>query len=258
MNADRTHLVLIPAFNPGPRLAATVGEALAAWNPVWVVSDGSTDGSERALAESRPPAAGVRLIRRERNGGKGAAVLTGAREALQAGFSHALVMDADGQHPADRIGAFMEASRRAPGALILGRPEFGEEAPWIRCQGRKLSIGLVRAEILGAGIDDPLFGFRVYPLAALVRALESTGGARRYDFDPEIAVRLAWAGVPVANLGARCRYFSAAEGGVSHFHYIRDNLRMVWLHTRLLTELILFRWPAALRARRLRLADSCS
>ena len=255
MTPDPTHLVLIPSFNPGARLRGTVQEALAAWSPVWVVSDGSTDGSDAALpaGELGP---GFRLLRRTENGGKGAAVLTGAREALAAGYTHALVMDADGQHPADRIADFMAASLRAPAALVLGRPEFGAEAPWIRCQGRKLSIALVHAETLGAGVDDPLFGFRVYPLAELVRALESTGGARRYDFDPEIAVRLVWAGVPPVNLGARCRYFSAAEGGISHFHYIRDNVRMVWLHTRLLTELILLRWPAALRARARRRASA--
>jgi glycosyltransferase involved in cell wall biosynthesis len=249
MDPDRTHLVLIPSYNPGRRLASTVAEALEAWNPVWVISDGSTDGSDRALAESHGDSA-LRILPRAQNGGKGAAVLTGAEEALRAGFTHALVMDADGQHPADRIADFMKASKEAPDAMILGRPEFGPDAPWVRRNGRKLSVALVAFELFGRSVHDPLFGFRVYPLAPLVRILRSTGGARRFDFDPETAVRLTWSGVPAWHLATKCRYFSREDGGVSHFRYFRDNARMVCMHTRLITELILFRWPAALRARR--------
>jgi glycosyltransferase involved in cell wall biosynthesis len=233
-----THLILIPSYNPGPRLLATVREALAFWRPVWVVVDGSTDGSHAALEDLARSEPGLRVIVRPRNGGKGSAVLTGAEEAVAAGFSHALVMDADGQHPAERIADFMAASAAAPMALVLGRPVFGPEAPMVRLQGRKLSVALVRFEIFGRGIDDPLFGFRVYPLKPLLRALQATGGGRHYDFDAEAAVRLVWAGTPTLNLPAHCRYLSAAEGGISHFHYVRDNLRMVWLHTRLIATLL--------------------
>ena len=247
-----THLILIPAYNPGVRLLATVREALACWRPVWVVVDGSTDGSHAAVEELARGEPGLRVTLRARNGGKGAAVLTGAEAAVAAGFTHALVMDADGQHPADRIADFMAASSAAPAALILGRPVFGPEAPLVRLKGRKLSVALVRFEILGAGIDDPLFGFRVYPLRALAQVLRATRGGRRYDFDAEAAVRLVWAGTPTVNLPARCRYLSSAEGGVSHFHYGRDNLRMVWLHTRLIAALLLWRWPQVRRSRLIR------
>jgi glycosyltransferase involved in cell wall biosynthesis len=252
-----THLILIPSYNPGPRLLATVREALACWRPVWVLVDGSTDGSHAPVEALERSESGLQVIYRSRNGGKGAAVLTGAEAALAAGFSHALVMDADGQHPADRIADFMAASQAAPAALILGRPVFGPEAPIVRLQGHKLSVVLVRWEILGLGIDDPLFGFRVYPLAALARVLQGTGGGRHYDFDVEAAVRLVWAGTPTVNLPARCRYLSPAEGGVSHFHYLRDNLRMIWLHTRLLATLLLWRWPQVRRARPTRRVLPC-
>ncbi len=247
--ASTTHLVLIPAYNPGRLLLETVREALDHWAPVWVVVDGGTDGSEapvEALARTRPA---LRVLRRPHNGGKGAAVLTGAQTARAAGFTHALVMDADGQHPAERIGDFMNASRAEPDALVLGRPVFGPEAPFVRLQGRKLSVGLVHFEILGPGIDDPLFGFRVYPLDPLIAVLTRTRGARRYDFDPAVAVRLFWSGTPTLNLPAACRYRARAEGGVSHFHYLRDNARMVALHTRLVAELLLRRWPAVRRLR---------
>jgi glycosyltransferase involved in cell wall biosynthesis len=257
MTISVTHLILIPSYNPGPRLLATVREALDCWRPVWVVVDGSTDGSHAPVEELERTEPGLRVIRRTINGGKGAAVLTGAEAALAAGFSHALVMDADGQHPAERIADFMAASQAAPAALILGRPVFGPEAPMVRLQGRKLSVALVRWEILGPGIDDPLFGFRVYPLAALARVLHGTGGGRHYDFDAEAAVRLVWTGTPTVNLPARCRYLSPAEGGVSHFHYLRDNLRMIWLHTRLLAILLLWRWPQVRRARPSRVVLPC-
>lgn len=242
-----SHVVLIPTYNTGPRLLATVREVLGRWDHVWVIVDGSFDGSADALQTL--PAAGLRVLHRQTNGGKGAAVEAGAIAALKAGFTHALVMDADGQHPASRITDFMTASRDRPDAIVLGVPLFGPEAPAIRVQGRKLSRALVRFEILGPGIDDPLFGFRVYPLAPLVATLGACRYARRYDFDPEIAVRLYWAGRPTVNLPAACRYLSPAEGGVSHFRYIRDNLRMTWLHFRLITELLVLRWPAVIRRR---------
>ena len=242
MSASTTHLVLIPSFNTGPRLLSTVKEALACWQPVWVVVDGSTDGSSRLVEEMSATTVGLRVINLPKNGGKGAAVLAGAKEALAAGFTHALVMDADGQHPADRIAEFMRVSCEKPSALVLGQPVFGPEAPQIRLQGRKLSVGLVHFETFGKAIADPLFGFRVYPLAPLAKVLSATCWARRYDFDPEVAVRLVWAGTPTVNIAATCRYLSRDEGGVSHFHYLRDNLRMIWLHTRLITQLLLFRW----------------
>lgn len=252
MTPSTTHLVLIPSYNPGARLVATVGAALGQWAPVWVVDDGSTDESTaaaRQLAERDPR---VRVLVRSRNGGKGAAVATGVEAALAAGFTHVLTLDADGQHPVDHIPAFMAASQARPDALVLGRPVFGPEVPLERLHGRKLSVGLAKLEILGGGIDDPLFGFRVYPAAALQRALASTRRARGFDFDPEVAVRMVWAGVPTLNLSAPCRYFARSEGGVSHFNYLRDNLKLVWLHTRLLTQLLLWRWVCILRARRAR------
>jgi glycosyltransferase involved in cell wall biosynthesis len=251
MTPSTTHLLLIPSYDTGRRLLGTVEEALRWWNPVWVVVDGSTDGSEipvQALAARDPR---VRVLVSPENRGKGAAIARGAAAAAAAGFTHVLTMDADGQHPAEQVPTFMAASAAQPAVLVLGRPVFGPEAPVARRQGRKLSVGLAWLEILGPGIDDPLFGFRVYPLAALERALRSTRWARRFDFDHEIAVRMFWDGTPTLNLPASCRYLTKADGGVSHFHYLRDNLVLIWLQTRLLTQL-LWRWPGVRRLRRSR------
>jgi glycosyltransferase involved in cell wall biosynthesis len=250
MTSSATHLVLIPSYNPGPRLGATIASVLEQWSPVWILDDGSTDESTAAAQSIAACDPRVRVIVRPRNGGKGAAVATGLDAAIAAGFTHVLTLDADGQHPADYIPRFMAASIAQPEALVLGRPVFGPEVPLERLHGRKLSVGLAKIEILGAGIDDPLFGFRVYPALALQRALAATRRARGFDFDPEVVVRMFWNGVPTVNIPAPCRYFAQSEGGVSHFNYLRDNAKLIWLHTRLLTQLLLWRWVFVLRVRR--------
>lgn len=245
-----THVVLLPTYNTGPRLPAVVAEALQHWRAVLVVVDGSTDGSAASLAELARADPALHVLVQPRNGGKGAAVLAGAQWARERGFTHALVMDADGQHPAASIAEFMAASQARPDALVCGRPIFPANIPRERLHGRKISIGMVHLELLGRGVDDPLFGFRIYPLAPLLAVLGPRRGGRRYDFDTEAAVRLVWAGVPPLNLAAPVRYFSRAEGGVSHFHYLRDNVTLIGMHTRLLLELVFWRWPALLRHRR--------
>jgi glycosyltransferase involved in cell wall biosynthesis len=250
MEPSTSHIVVIPSYNTGPRLLGVVSEVLQRWRPVLLVVDGSTDCSDQPLRElaAREPELSVLVL--ARNSGKGAAVLAGLAAARDRGFSHALVMDADGQHPAAGIAGFMECSRRNPAAMVLGKPVFGPDVPLARLYGRKLSVGAVRIETLGAAIADPLYGFRVYPVRPLLEVLGPRRGGRRYDFDTEAAVRLFWAGVHPINLPSPVRYFTSAEGGVSHFHYMRDNLTLVLMHTRLILELVFLRWPAALRHRR--------
>jgi glycosyltransferase involved in cell wall biosynthesis len=200
---------------------------------VWVVIDGSTDGSDAALEPLKAEHPGLRIIRCEKNAGKGAAVLRGTQAAVAEGFTHGLTMDADGQHPAERIPLFAQLSASHPEALLLGCPVFGAEAPQLRVQGRKISNGWSNLETLGWGIGDSLFGMRVYPLSALLRAFGSTSFARRFDFDTEVAVRIAWQGVPIINVPTPVRYLSREEGGVSQFRYVRDNALLTWMHTRL-------------------------
>jgi glycosyltransferase involved in cell wall biosynthesis len=246
----QSRLVLIPSFNTGARLRDTVAEALQFWQPVWVVVDGSTDGSERALNALAAAETALRVIRRDRNGGKGAAILDGLRAAAAAGYSHVLAMDADGQHPAASIPQFMALSEQRPEAMILGQPVFDASAPLLRVRGRRISNVLARVETLGGGIADALFGFRVYPVATLLSIMESTRWMRRFDFDTEAVVRLSWSGVPALNVPAPVRYFRPEEGGVSHFRYGRDNLLLSAMHARLIGGL-LTRLPRLL-ARRIR------
>ena len=230
---SRSHLVLIPSYNPGPGVVATVLGARAQWSPVWVVVDGSTDGTDKLLQNMAANDPGLKVLVLPRNQGKGSAVLAGIEAAAAQGFTHALTMDSDGQHPAELIPAFMAASQAAPDAMVLGKPVFGAEAPALRVNGRKVSNGWANLETLWMGVGDSLYGFRVYPIAPLARIMRSNLFMRRFDFDPEAVVRLCWAGVRPINIDAPVRYLSAEEGGVSHFKYLRDNVLLTWMHTRL-------------------------
>ena len=201
MTPSATHLVLIPSYDTGPQVYETVRAARAAWNPVWVVVDGSTDGTAEGLQRLAAQDDGLRVFVLPHNQGKGAAVLHGLQQAQAAGFTHALTMDADGQHPADHIARFMALSIARPGAMILGRPMFAADAPALRVQGRKVSNFWTNLETLWAGVDDSLFGFRVYPIAPLIAVMRGQPWMRRFDFDVEAVVRLCWRGVQPVSTG---------------------------------------------------------
>ena len=233
---SRTHLVLIPSYNTGERLFSTVAAARAQWSPVWVVIDGSTDGTGERLQALAATDPGLRVFVLPTNQGKGAAVLHGLRQARAQGFTHALTMDSDGQHPADLIPSFMARSQARPEAMVLGKPVFDASAPLLRVRGRRISNSWTELETLFAGIGDSLYGFRVYPIAPLIAVMQGQPWMRRFDFDTEAVVRLAWRGVKPINIDAPVKYLSAEEGGVSPFNYVRDNVLLTWMHTRLMLE----------------------
>ncbi len=234
-----SHLVLIPSYNTGVKVYETVREARRQWNPVWVVVDGSSDETPVGLLEMAEADDGLKVWVIAQNSGKGAAVYFGLGMAISGGFSHVLTMDADGQHPAEKIPEFMEASRKNPDSMVLGCPQFDSSAPLIRVRGRRISNWWANFETLGGGIGDSLFGFRVYPAARLHRIMGGQRWMRRFDFDPEAVVRLRWRGVLPVNLPAPVKYFSSEEGGVSHFNYLRDNALLTFMHIRLVIGFLL-------------------
>jgi glycosyltransferase involved in cell wall biosynthesis len=248
MPASTTHLVIIPSYDTGDKILETARDARRYWAPVWVVVDGSTDGSADALAGMAARDPGLRVLVLARNQGKGAAVLHGLRAAQAEGFTHALSMDADGQHPAPSIPQFMAASHADPDALILGVPVFDDSAPKLRVYGRMVSNGWANLETLWTGIGDSLCGFRVYPIAPLCAVMARVKWMRRFDFDAEAAVRLCWRGLRIINLPAPVRYFRPEEGGISHFNYGRDNALLAWMHLRLMLG-FLARLPMLLQRR---------
>ena len=233
MLPSSTHLVLIPSYNPGPAVFETVRGACAAWSPVWVVVDGSTDGTLEGLRALTAELPQLRVLALPQNCGKGAAVLEGLRHAEAAGFTHILSMDSDGQHPSGSIAEFMRVSQATPSAMVLGQPVFDESAPLLRLRGRKVSNWWANLETLWIGVNDSLFGFRVYPVTPLREIMDKSAWMRRFDFDVEAVVRLCWRGVKPVNIPAPCRYLTAEQGGVSHFDYWRDNKLLTRMHTRL-------------------------
>lgn len=253
---SKTHLVLIPSYNTGDLVLETVKGALAHWAPVWVVVDGSTDGSGEKLEALAAEEPNLRVIRLAKNQGKGAAVLHGAREAAADAFTHMLCMDADGQHPANMIRDYMAASRAQPKRMVLGKPVFPDNAPKARVYGRRLANFWVNVFTLWEGVGDCLFGMRVYPILPFVKAMQRTKWARGYDFDPDITMRLCWDGVRTKNIDTPVRYLSKDEGGVSHFHYLRDNVLLTWMYHRLFPG-YLWRLPALMaQKRRHRMEDT--
>ena len=246
LELSKTHLVIIPSYNTGILLKKTVAEALQQWTPVWVVIDGSDDGSEKLLSAMEADHLNkLRIIQSSQNSGKGAALLKGVSQAQADGFTHVLTMDADYQHPANYIKQYMKLSLQHPKAMILGEPIFEASAPSLRVKGRRISNWCAKLETLGWGIHDSLFGMRVYPIDSFLKTMQSTRWARRFDFDPEIAVRMAWLGVPVVNLPTPVRYILKEDGGVSQFKYGRDNVLLTWMHARLFFE-FLIRFPQLL------------
>ena len=228
---------LIPTYD-NPRTVRAVVERVRVYvQDVVVVDDGS--GPEgRAAVEGLASEGLAQVTRRPQNGGKGAAVKAGFVFAHGLGYTHALQVDADGQHMLEDIPRFLAAARARPEALVLGAPSYDHTAPRGRLIGRKITLFWTDIEVGRGVITDPMCGFRVYPLSAAVAA-PRTGD--RMDFDIEIAVRLAWMGVPIINLPTAVRYLAREEGGVSHFHLLRDNLRIAWMHTRLATTALLWR-----------------
>src|SRR6185295_10976740 len=248
---SKTHLVLMPIYDTGAKVYETTRNARQFWDPVWVVVDGSRDGTAQGLQNMAALDAGLRLFVLPENRGKGAAILHALNIAVAEGYTHVLAMDADGQHQADQIPGFMRASMEHPDALILGKPVFDDTAPRIRVMGRQISNWCTNLETLWEGIGDSLFGLRVYPAQPLLEVMESSRWMRRFDFDVEAAVRLVWRGVRPINLPAPVRYFRPEEGGVSHFKYVRDNLLLSGMHLRLAAGFVM-RLPVLL-ARKIRL-----
>lgn len=227
--------VIIPTYNSGPILATTVRSVLARWQPVIVAIDGSTDESTRPLAAMASGVPGLHLVELSRNVGKGAAVHAGMEVAARLGLTHVAVFDADGQHDTDDLPRFMKASSENPGAMILGTPVFGPDAPRERVVARRVANFLTGLES-GGVIADSLFGFRVYPLGPALGVMNNSRQGRGYDFETHLAVHLVWLGVPAVNLPSRVRYLARSQGGVSHYRYLRDNLLLARRHAALLLE----------------------
>ena len=228
--------IVVPVFRHAVS-AAQLAKRLRTFSlPSIFVDDGNEAEDAAVIARISREHDFVTVIRRQTNGGKGAAVVTGLSAAAAAGYTHALQIDSDEQHDIADIPRFIEAARAEPTALIAGAPRFDATAPWGRRIGRQLSRVCVWGETLSFDIDDPMCGYRVYPLASTLEAAKSGWLGRRMDFDIEILVRLHWLDVPFRSIPTVIVY---PDGGTSNFQLFRDNWRISAMHARLLLRMVM-------------------
>ncbi|MCB5188039.1 glycosyltransferase family 2 protein [Methylobacillus caricis] len=222
--------LLIPIYNHKNTISSTV-EKLAGYGiAIFIVDDGSDHATQQVLARLAASQPLVHLYRLPVNGGKGGAVMHGIERAYARGYSHALQIDADGQHDAADVPRFLQQGRLQPEAVVCGKPIYDKSVPKGRLYGRYITHFWVWVETLSFKIADSMCGFRLYPLAATRELINSTDIPRRMDFDIAIVVHLAWRGLDFVNIPTRVIY---PEGGLSHFRMWQDNLNISKTHTRL-------------------------
>lgn len=246
--------IVIPFYRHEAAIGGTIDRLRRFGLDCWIVDDGSGECSREALQEiAQREAHWVHLWSYPQNRGKGEAVMTGCAQAQAAGFTHAIQIDADGQHDADDLPRLLALSRSQPEALVTGVPIFDESVPRSRFYGRYLTHFWVWVETLSFQIRDSMCGFRVYPLTSALAVWGEGKVGRRMDFDTGIMVRMFWRGVPVLSVPTRVTY---PVDGVSHFRMLRDNLRLIRMHVLLILGMCL-RLPQLLW-RRLSRAHSCA
>ena len=228
--------IIIPVYNHGEVVGAVVEKLVPLGLPIIVVDDGSDDATKSCLAQMHaafPLAIPVRL---EKNGGKGKAVMAGLAKARELGLTHALQVDADGQHDVSRARFFLDESAAHPGALICAYPEYDGSVPPSRKHGRKVANTWARIVTLSLDIVETMLGFRVYPVEPAWRLCQQVRLDSRMGFDIEVLVRLHWKNIPLIFYPVRVTY---PPDGVSHFRMVRDNIRISWVYTRLCCGMLL-------------------
>ena len=222
--------IVIPFYNHPAAIGQVVASLKSLGLPCRIVDDGSDPASQQVLAEIAALESWVTVQRMPENGGKGAAVIAGCEAAMSEGFTHALQIDADGQHDVATVPVMMEHARRQPAAMITGQAVFDSTVPRARLYGRYVTHVWVWINTLSFQIRDSMCGLRVYPLAAACAVWRRYRIGRHMDFDTEILVRLSWSGVTVINVPTRVSYPS---DGISHFRMLKDNVFITRMHTRL-------------------------
>jgi len=228
--------LLIPIFDHKEQIRGVLDSLDRYGLECIVVDDGSGIETRMVLDAAEKDYGWLEVYHRDANGGRGAALATGYRLAAKRGFSHAIQLDADGQHDARDVPRFVEAIDANPDALVLGSPIFDESAPMSRLYGRQLSRFMVWLTTLSLEVSDPLCGFRGIPLEPTLNLLDRTRLGEHMEFDPQLVIELCWRDLPVLNLPTRVVY---DHEGLSHFDFVRDNLRLIGVYTRAVGGMLL-------------------
>jgi uncharacterized protein (DUF2062 family) len=232
--------IVAPTYNNGRTVGDILQDLSATGLPVYVVNDGSTDETGEILHAWQ--ASGVngarQVLTHDRNRGKAAALQTGFAAAAEAGFTHVITIDTDGQLlPAD-IGALLNVAQENPRSLVIGtRDPSAADYPARSRLGRRFSNLMVFLES-GLRVSDSQCGLRAHPIQ-LLKAVKCRAGF--FGFETEIITRAGWAGFDVIGTPVSCRYFCQRER-VSHFRPWRDSLRALRMHAGLMLR-ALAPWP---------------
>ncbi|MCW8833324.1 MAG: glycosyltransferase family 2 protein [Colwellia sp.] len=236
MNAGKHYCAVIPSFNHSAKLAQISSALLAQRLAVIIVDDASSETHNKILQTLSNESDDIHLVTHHENQGKGGAVVTGLLTAQKLGYSHALQLDADGQHDLNDINSLLILSAKYPRALISGQPVYDSSIPKGRLWGRSITHFWVHVETLSLQVKDTMCGFRVYPLETSCQLIQQVNLGKRMDFDIEIMVRLFWRNVDIKFVPTKVDY---PEDGQSHFRAIHDNVLISWLHTRLVIGMLL-------------------
>lgn len=227
--------ILIPHYNHSTTLVEVINHLKTFNLPILVIDDGSNDEDQSRLSELEKQDT-VFVVYRAENGGKGAAVKQGLIEGLNRGFSHAIQVDADGQHHLADLSEMLEKSQQYPDALICGKPVYGEDAPKSRLYGRKITNFWISVNTLSMDIADGMCGFRIYPLTPTVAVIQQKKLGDRMEFDTEILVYLHWQKVPMIWVNTLVKY---TPNGISHFRAWQDNWLISKMHARLFFSMLM-------------------
>lgn len=231
-----SYCVIIPNYNHTQHIEQVLTEIIRQQLPVIMVNDGSDASTTKFLKKLPSRFPSLELIHLEQNQGKGGAVIQGLICAHERGYSHAIQVDADGQHSISDIKQFITLSQSAPQAVICGIPDYDKTVPLGRLIPRYITHFWVWVETLSFRIKDSMCGFRLYPLSSTYDLINNNRIGKRMDFDTDILVRLDWKGVPIINLPTRVTY---PEDGSSHFQMFKDNWLITKMHTRLVFGMLL-------------------
>ncbi|WP_318504274.1 glycosyltransferase family 2 protein [Photobacterium leiognathi] len=220
---------LIPCYNHGATVPAVIDALTSYGFPIIIVDDGSELATRKILSEQakRP---NITVVTLPKNQGKGGAVIAGIKQADRLGFSHALQIDADGQHDLAALPKLLEESQAHPEALISGQPIYDDSVPKSRLYGRYATHIWVWIETLSFNIKDSMCGFRSYPIRSIINVINHNKLGLRMDFDTEIMVRFYWDNGDIRFIDTKVIY---PEDGISHFDALWDNVKISWMHTKL-------------------------
>lgn len=225
-----SYCIIIPNYNHTVVIDTVIDQLLQFKLPLILVDDGSDDAAKKVFKALEQKHASLTLVTHEVNQGKGGAVKTGLLKADELGFSHAIQVDADGQHTLTDIATMLSLSQQRPDTLFSGQPVYDDSVPTHRLWSRYITHFWVWVETLSFAIKDSMCGFRVYPVKACTELISQVNLGNRMDFDTEILVRLYWNNMAIEFVPTKVIY---PENGISHFRPFKDNVGISWLHTRL-------------------------